>query len=177
MTSYLWILVLVYLAGATAQDLNLGDALDDTTTPPKPDVKQPKQGSDDFNLNDAIDSDTPNEPNKPPPAPPKPADPKKPLGGDGFSNDDLLDVVGDEYKPDPGRGHGGRASDPGYDTTGDDTDQSQDLNQLWLQLLRLLGDNVPECLHAWTDNFRQVLGSVLEMMLDFLDPAEGEQLS
>uniref|UniRef100_A0AAY5F3M1 CD99 molecule n=1 Tax=Electrophorus electricus TaxID=8005 RepID=A0AAY5F3M1_ELEEL len=45
--------------------------------------------------------------------------------GDGFSNDDLLDVVGDEYKPDPGRGHGGRASDPGYDTTGDDTDQSQ----------------------------------------------------
>ncbi|KAL7845621.1 hypothetical protein AOLI_G00238130 [Acnodon oligacanthus] len=144
MTSYLWILVLASLAGTRAQDLNLFDALDPEPVPTKPAQKPPKAGGDELDLFDALDPDTPKEPKKPAgdPSksggdfnildafdvdPKKPAgDPKKPVappkhGGDGFSDSDLSDVAGNDYKPDAGRGgSGGRAADPSYDSSGGD---------------------------------------------------------
>ncbi|XP_036419437.1 CD99 molecule isoform X1 [Colossoma macropomum] len=143
MTSYLWILVLASLAGTWAQDLDLSDALDlDPVAPTKPAQKPPKAGGDELDLSDALGPDTPNEPKKPAgnPSktggdfdildaldPKKPAgDPKKPVappkdGGGGFSDSDLSDVAGNDYKPDAGRGgHGGRAADSSYDSSGGD---------------------------------------------------------
>ncbi|XP_076839280.1 CD99 molecule isoform X2 [Brachyhypopomus gauderio] len=177
MTSYLWIVLLACLAGAKAQGFDLSDALDSTPAAPKPGDK-PKQGGDDsFDLNDALGPDPPNDPKQPAPGPPKPAAPNKPpsSGGGGFSDDDLGDVAGGEYNPDPGPGR--RPSDNDYDSTGGDSGHTQDPNQLWLQLLRLLGDNVPEYLQAWTDNFRKVSGSLLETLMELLDSSEGEKQS
>ncbi|XP_036419438.1 CD99 molecule isoform X2 [Colossoma macropomum] len=199
MTSYLWILVLASLAGTWAQDLDLSDALDlDPVAPTKPAQKPPKAGGDELDLSDALGPDTPNEPKKPAgnPSktggdfdildaldPKKPAgDPKKPVappkdGGGGFSDSDLSDVAGNDYKPDAGRGgHGGRAADSSYDSSGGDGG-AQDLDQQWLKLLKLLGDNIPEGLHAWIANSKQVVMSLLERVLELLDLAEQENQS
>ncbi|XP_076839279.1 CD99 molecule isoform X1 [Brachyhypopomus gauderio] len=125
MTSYLWIVLLACLAGAKAQGFDLSDALDSTPAAPKPGDK-PKQGGDDsFDLNDALGPDPPNDPKQPAPGPPKPAAPNKPpsSGGGGFSDDDLGDVAGGEYNPDPGPGR--RPSDNDYDSTGGDSGHTQ----------------------------------------------------
>ncbi|KAL6481688.1 hypothetical protein MHYP_G00097680 [Metynnis hypsauchen] len=197
MTPYLWILVLASLAGTRAQDLDLFDALDHEPVPTKPvptkpAQKPPKAGGDELDLFDALGPDTPNEPKKPAgdPSktggdfnildafdmdPKKPAeDPKKPVappkhGGNGFSDSDLSDVAGNDYKPDAGRGgSGGRAADSSYDSSGGDGG-AQDLDQQWLKLLKLLGDNIPEGLHAWIANSKQVVMSLVERMLELLE--------
>lgn len=52
-----------------------------------------------------------------------------------------------------------------------------ELYQQWLKLLTLLGDNMPEGLLAWIANFKQVIVSLLEKLLELLDLAEAEKQS
>ncbi|XP_017570580.1 CD99 molecule isoform X2 [Pygocentrus nattereri] len=202
MTSYLWILVLASLAGSRAQDLNLFDALEPEPVPTKPAQKPPKSGGDDLNLFDALEPEpVPTKPAQKPPKsggdgdfnildafdvdPKKPAgDPKKPVappkhGGDALSDSDLGDVANNDYKPDPSRkgsGDPGRAADSSYDSSGGDG-EAQDLDQQWLKLLKLLGDNIPEGLHAWIANSKQVVMSLLERVLELLELAEKKNQS
>ncbi|XP_051560396.1 CD99 molecule isoform X3 [Myxocyprinus asiaticus] len=202
MTSYLWILLLASLVTTRAQDLDLSDALfDDGDKPPtKPPVKPapPKNSNPDgFDLLDAFDSD----PKKPAINPPKSVDdpkkpagegfdlldafgpdpePKKPLvppkegggtGGGSFGDKDLFDLsdTGSDYKPDGGQS-GGQGADPAYNDGA--SDKPQDLNQQWLQLIKILGKNIPEGLSVWIAHFKQVVEPLLERVLELLNIAE-----
>lgn len=49
------------------------------------------------------------------------------------------------------------------------------LDQPWLKLLTLLGDNLPEGLLAWIANSKQVVMSLLEKLLELLDLDEEVQ--
>ncbi|XP_043091357.1 CD99 molecule isoform X2 [Puntigrus tetrazona] len=201
MTSHAWILLLLASLVATrAQDLDLSDAFDDDEPPAKPTVKPapPKKPDSGFDLSDAFDSD----PKKPPVAPPKSEDdkkkpsggdfdlsdafgpdiePKKPVvppkergtGGGTFDDTDLSDVnEGGEYKPDGGRS-GGRGGDvPQYNDNGGASDQPQDLNQQWLQIIKMLVDNIPEGLSAWISEFNQVVKPLLEQFRGLLNVTE-----
>ncbi|XP_051982519.1 CD99 molecule isoform X2 [Xyrauchen texanus] len=199
MTSYLWILLLASIVATRAQELDLSDALFDVDDKPteKPPVKPapPKNSNPNgFDLTDVFDID----PKKPTFNPPTSKDPKKPneegfdlldaLGpdlepkkplvppreggtGGGFLDDnDLIDVTGggSDYKPDGGRS-GGRGADPQNDGT---SDQPQDLNQQWLQLIKMLGDNLPEGLSVRIAQFKQVVEPLLERVLEFLNITE-----
>ncbi|XP_051559570.1 CD99 antigen-like protein 2 isoform X2 [Myxocyprinus asiaticus] len=201
MTSHLWILLLASIVATRAQELDLSDALfdDDSKPTAKPPVKPtpPKNSNPNgFDLSDAFDL----EPKKPDVNPPKSKDdpkkpteegfdlsdalgpdlePKKPLvppregggtGGGSLDDNDLFDLTedGSEYKPDGGRS-GGRGADPQNDGA---SDHPQDLNQQWLQLIKMLGDNIPEGLSVWIAQFKQVVEPLLERVLELLNIAE-----
>ncbi|XP_050967273.1 CD99 molecule isoform X3 [Labeo rohita] len=112
MTSHTWILLLLAsLVVTRAQDLDLGDALDDDL-PAKPTVKPapPKNPDSGFDLSDAFDLD----PKKPVVVPPKKEDDKKKPSGGGF---DLSDAFGPDTEtkkpviPPKDRGTGGGTFD------------------------------------------------------------------
>lgn len=50
-----------------------------------------------------------------------------------------------------------------------------ELDQQWLKLLTLLGDNLPEGLLAWIANSKQVVMSLLEKLLELLDLDEAQK--
>ncbi|XP_051751803.1 CD99 molecule isoform X2 [Ctenopharyngodon idella] len=196
------LLILASLAATRAQDLDLSDALfddDDDKPPAKATVKPapPKNSNPDFDLSDAFDLD----PKKPAVVPPKPGDdkkkpsgdefdlsdafgpdeePKKPVvppkergaGGGTFDDKDLSDVNEDGYVPDKGR-IGGGGADPGYDDqSGGASEQPQDLNQKWLQLIKMLGVKIPEGLSVWIDQFLQTVEPLLEQFRGLLNVTE-----
>ncbi|XP_058625813.1 CD99 molecule isoform X2 [Onychostoma macrolepis] len=197
MTSCMWILLLLASLVATrAQDLDLSDAFDDDKPTAKPTVKPapPKNPDSGFDLSDAFDLD----PKKPVVVPPKSEDdkkkpsggdfdlsdafgpdtePKKPVvppkergtGGGSFDDKDLFDVnEGGEYKPDGGKS-GGRGGDvPAYNENGDVSAPPQD----WLQIIKMLVDNIPEGLNVWISQFNQVVKPVLEQLWGLLNVTE-----
>nr|XP_019959387.1 PREDICTED: CD99 antigen-like isoform X1 [Paralichthys olivaceus] len=73
-----------------------------------------------FNLDDALGPDSNPKPDKPAVNPPNSGG-----GGGALDNNDLLDVIGGDYKPDGGHSAGGHAEDPGYDPHGG-ADQPQE---------------------------------------------------
>ncbi|XP_017313420.1 CD99 molecule isoform X3 [Ictalurus punctatus] len=170
MTFYVWILLFGALVLTKAQDLDLSDALGDPDPTPKPAEKPPKPGGNDLDLSDALHPEAEK---------PKDKDPKQPAvpaqGGGDLSDSDLLDVGEDGYKPDPNRG--GRAGDNTDNISDTQDDQPNELYQQWLKLLMVLGDNMPEGLHAWIANSKQVVVSLLEKLLELLDLAEAEKQS
>ncbi|XP_067258844.1 CD99 molecule isoform X2 [Chanodichthys erythropterus] len=196
------LLILASLAATRAQDLSLADALDfdDDKPPAKPTVKPapPKNSNPDLDLLDALDID----PKKPAVVTPKPGnDKKKPSGGDldlidafgpdevtkkpvtpprergtgggNFDDKDLYDVnAGGEYVPDKGR-IGGGGADPGSDDhSGGASEQPQDLNEKWLQLIKMLGVKIPEGLSVWIARFLQVVEPLLEQFQGLLNVTE-----
>ncbi|KAK9981105.1 hypothetical protein ABG768_000671 [Culter alburnus] len=196
------LLILASLAATRAQDLSLADALDfdDDKPPAKPTVKPapPKNSDPDLDLLDAFDT----EPKKPAVVTPKPGnDKKKPSGGEldlidavgpdevtkkpvtpprergtgggTFNDKDLFDVnAGGEYVPDKGR-IGGGGADPGYDDhSGGASEQPQDLNEKWLQLIKKLGVKIPEGLSVWIAQFLQVVEPLLEQFQGLLNVTE-----
>ncbi|XP_067297519.1 CD99 molecule isoform X2 [Pseudorasbora parva] len=175
-------------------DLDLLDALD--LDPKKPAVVPPKSG-DDPKKPAVVPPKSGDDPKKPAVVPPKSGDggldlsdalgpdddpPKKPAvpkgeggtGGGSLSDKDLSDVFDEgEYKPDKGR-IGGGGADPGYDDqSGGASEQPQDLNhQQWLQLIKMLGDNIPEVLSDWIAQFKQVVEPLLEQFRGLLNITE-----
>ncbi|XP_077102957.1 CD99 molecule isoform X4 [Siphateles boraxobius] len=152
---------------------DLSDAVD--SDPKKPAVVPPKSGDDKnkpydsgnaFDLSDALNPDL--DPKKPD-APPK----ERGTGGGNFDDKDLFNVNDDgEYRPDKGRSGGGGA-DPGYDDqSGGASEQPQDLNQQWLQFIKMLGDNIPEGLSVWIAGFIQVVEPLLEQFRGLLNVTE-----
>ncbi|XP_039505446.1 CD99 molecule isoform X2 [Pimephales promelas] len=153
------------------QGFDLLDAFD--SDPKKPAVVPPKSGDDkknpsgdEFDLSDAFNPDL--DPKKPV-VPPK----ERGTGGGTFDDKDLFGVSdGGEYTPDKGR-IGGGGADPGYDDqSGGPSDQPQDLNQQWLQLIKMLGDNIPEGLSVWIAGFLQVVEPLLEQFRGLLNVTE-----
>ncbi|XP_050967265.1 CD99 molecule isoform X2 [Labeo rohita] len=218
MTSHTWILLLLAsLVVTRAQDLDLGDALDDDlpakptvkpappknpdSGPAKPSVKPapPKNPDSGFDLSDAFDLD----PKKPVVVPPKKEDDKKKPSGGGFDlsdafgpdtetkkpvippkdrgtgggtfdDKDLVDVnEGGEYNPDGGRS-GGRGGGEVHvnDQSGGGTEQPQDLNQQWLQIIKMLVDNIPGGFSVWISQFNQVVQPLLEQLQQLLNITE-----
>ncbi|XP_016145669.1 CD99 molecule isoform X2 [Sinocyclocheilus grahami] len=202
MTSHTWILLLLASLVATrAQDLNLADAFDDDGKPPaKPTVKPapPKNPDSGFDLSDVFDLD----PKTPAVVPPKSEDdkkepsggdfdlsdafgpdtePKKPVvppkdrgtGGGTFDDKDLFDVKeGGEYQPDGGQSGGRGADIPDNDQNGGASEQPQDLNHQWLQIIKMLVDNIPEGLSVWVSQFNQVVEPLLEQLWELLNVTE-----
>ncbi|XP_010889305.2 CD99 molecule isoform X6 [Esox lucius] len=178
MKSCLWIVFFVtLLAGTKTQDFELSDAFDDDPTPApkdpvkpkdpslapepkKPAVVPPKEGgADDFDLMDAFGPDP--VPGKPAIVPPKDGG----TGGGSFGDKDLFDLSegGDGgYKPDPGQGGGGADN-------ADNADQSQDLERLWGQFLKMVDDNMPEGVLVWISNIKQAVAPLLEKAMELLD--------
>ncbi|XDV15194.1 hypothetical protein PO909_015324 [Leuciscus waleckii] len=136
--------------------------------PPKSgdDKKKPSEFGDEFDLSDAFNADL--DPKKPV-VPPK----ERGTGGGTFDDNDLSGVNEDGgYVPDKGRSGGGGA-DPGYDDqSGGASEQPQDLNQQWLQLIKMLGDNIPEGLSVWIAGFLQVVEPLLEQFRGLLNVTE-----
>ncbi|XP_072307485.1 CD99 molecule isoform X1 [Eucyclogobius newberryi] len=102
--------LLFLLSGTLADDfgLDLADALDDDSAPPK--ATDPPKKNDDFglDLSDALGGDDP--------VTPKPAVVKPPSGGGGggtIKDTDLFDVSGGSYEPDGGKYEGG-GTEPDY---------------------------------------------------------------
>ncbi|XP_028837733.1 CD99 molecule isoform X2 [Denticeps clupeoides] len=193
MRSYFWLVFLACVVSTRAQGFDLGDALEDLDDPkPKATTKAPevpkKSGTGDFDILDALGDDGKAPPKKPSgggldledallpgPEPKKPVIPPKVDGGKGgnFDDSDLDDVVnGDSgYKPEGGKGKAGGTA---YDHAGGSSEgTSQDLALPWTQILKMLGDNVPEGLHVWIDNFKSVFEPLLERLLEVLDVAQG----
>ncbi|XP_073698351.1 CD99 molecule isoform X2 [Garra rufa] len=133
--------------------------------PPKKDDKKPT--GDEFDLSDAFGPDT--EPKKPV-VPPK----ERGTGGGSFDDSDLFGVnEGGEYKPDGGRGGaqgGGDFHD--HDQSGGGTEQPNDLNQQWLQIIKMLVDNIPDGLSVWISQFNQVVQPLLEQLQQLLNITE-----
>uniref|UniRef100_A0A8C1G2Z7 CD99 molecule n=1 Tax=Cyprinus carpio TaxID=7962 RepID=A0A8C1G2Z7_CYPCA len=200
MTSYTWILlILASLVATRAQDFDLSDAFDDVVKPtPKPTVKPapPKNPDSGLDILDAFDFD----PKKPDVVPPKSEDdkkkpsegefdlsdafgpdtePKKPVvppkergtGGGSFDDKDLFEVnEGGEYKPDGGRSGGRGGEIPQNNENDGASDQPQDLQ--WLQIIKMLVDNIPEGLSAWIAQFNQVVKPMLEQLRGLLNVTE-----
>ncbi|XP_052401733.1 CD99 molecule isoform X2 [Carassius gibelio] len=183
MTSYTWILLLLASLVATrAQDFDLADAFDDESpakptekpVPPKipdsetkkPAVVPPKTDDGDLNLLDAFGPDSVT---KKPVVPPK----ERGTGGGSFDDKDLFDLNEDgEYKPDGGRSGGRGANIPQDNGAGGASDQPQDLNQHWLQIIKMLVDNIPDGLSSWIAQFNQAVKPMLEQLREFLNITE-----
>ncbi|XP_073802100.1 CD99 molecule isoform X3 [Danio rerio] len=187
MNSYTWILLLLAgLAATKAQELDLGDAFGDDdeipTEKPKEKPPPPKNADPGFDLADAFESD----PKKPVVVPPKSVDDKKKPasggeldlsdafgpGGGSFDDSDLVDVSErGGYKPDGG-GSRGRGGAPSSDDQSGGAEQPQDLDQQWLQFVKMLVDNIPEGLSVWIDKFNQVAKPLLEQIRGLLNVTE-----
>ncbi|XP_058236920.1 CD99 molecule isoform X2 [Hemibagrus wyckioides] len=165
MTYYLWILLFGALVIPKVQNFDLSDAVDDEKPTPKTEVKPPKANDGELTLEDALlpDPEKPNTDPKQPVAPPNSGDPKPPTSGGDFSDTDLLDG-------NPDTSQGDWSEDP-------QNDQPKELYQQWLKLLTLLGDNMPEGLHDWIANSKQVVVSLLERLMELLDLSEAEKQS
>ncbi|TRY77516.1 hypothetical protein DNTS_035101 [Danionella cerebrum] len=139
--------------------LNLQDAFDDDKTTPKPTVKP------------TVNPAPPQNPNPADPEPKKPVVPpkEKGTGGGSFGDSDLIDVnEGGEYMPDGGRS-GGRGADVQSD---DSSDKPEDLAEQWLQLFKMLSDNIPDGLSVWIGQFKQVVDPLLKQLREFLNVTE-----
>ncbi|XP_048091599.1 CD99 molecule isoform X2 [Alosa alosa] len=183
--------------GGGGLDLNdaLGEADNTPTDPKKPagdtptDPKKPATGgdldlndafggSDGFNLNDALGPDP--EQDKPAVVPPKDGGTSG-TGGGSFNDNDLFDIGGgSDYKPDKGKGRAKASDDSSYDPARDGpaADQPADgpLGMPWAVMLqKLLGEELPEGLHAWIANLKSVVQPLLERTLDLIDVAMGNQ--
>ncbi|XP_048833961.1 CD99 molecule isoform X4 [Brienomyrus brachyistius] len=170
MKLYLWIFLLAGFAfGASAQGFDLGDAIDDDDdggdVNPKPTPPAKKTPDDEFDLGDALGPDTKTE--KPKIVRPKDGG----TGGGSFGDDDLLDASQNGYKPDPGKGGkgGGRIADP---SGGGGAAQPQDLELLWVQILKQLSNSMPESLLIWIDNLKQTVAPLLERIKELLDMSQ-----
>uniref|UniRef100_UPI003D7FDE6F CD99 molecule isoform 4 precursor n=1 Tax=Danio rerio TaxID=7955 RepID=UPI003D7FDE6F len=189
MNSYTWILLLLAgLAATKAQELDLGDAFGDDdeipTEKPKEKPPPPKNADPGFDLADAFESDKkkpasggeldlsdafgPDTETKKPMLPPK----ERETGGGSFDDSDLVDVSErGGYKPDGG-GSRGRGGAPSSDDQSGGAEQPQDLDQQWLQFVKMLVDNIPEGLSVWIDKFNQVAKPLLEQIRGLLNVTE-----
>uniref|UniRef100_A0A8C1WAV3 CD99 molecule n=1 Tax=Cyprinus carpio TaxID=7962 RepID=A0A8C1WAV3_CYPCA len=148
---------------------DISDAFD--LDPKKPEVVPPKKEDDkkkpsegEFDLSDAFGPDT--EPKKPV-VPPK----ERGTGGGSFDDKDLFEVnEGGEYKPDGGRSGGRGGEIPQNNENDGASDQPQDLQ--WLQIIKMLVDNIPEGLSAWIAQFNQVVKPMLEQLRGLLNVTE-----
>ncbi|XP_015217209.1 CD99 antigen-like isoform X2 [Lepisosteus oculatus] len=148
-------------------DFNLGDVFD-MPGPTKPPVtpKPKKPSGDEFDLGDALGGPDPH-PTKQPAVPPK-----NPGKGGSFDNDDLGYVAGEgDYNPDKGKS-GGRSGGRAEGDTQGGSDQPQDLEHQWRQLLKLLNDNMPESVRIWITNLKQVVVPLFERVMEILDMKE-----
>ncbi|XP_020507993.1 CD99 molecule isoform X3 [Labrus bergylta] len=150
--------------------LDLSDFFDNPApTPAKEQPKVPDKPKDDggFDLGDALGPDPNPKPDKPAVKPP----PGGGGGGGSFDDSDLFDVGGGEYKPDGGRSGGrsggGGAADPGYDPNSG-SDQTQDPDLMWGQILKLLNANMPEEFYVWISNLKQTLTPLVERAMEML---------
>ncbi|XP_073802122.1 CD99 molecule isoform X7 [Danio rerio] len=173
MNSYTWILLLLAgLAATKAQELDLGDAFGDDdeipTEKPKEKPPPPKNADPGFDLADAFESD------KKKPASGGELDLSDAFGpgGGSFDDSDLVDVSErGGYKPDGG-GSRGRGGAPSSDDQSGGAEQPQDLDQQWLQFVKMLVDNIPEGLSVWIDKFNQVAKPLLEQIRGLLNVTE-----
>ncbi|NP_001418013.1 CD99 molecule isoform 2 precursor [Danio rerio] len=134
--------------------------------PPKSvdDKKKPASGGE-LDLSDAFGPDTET---KKPMVPPK----ERETGGRSFDDNDLIDVSErGGYKPDGG-GSRGRGGAPSSDDQSGGAEQPQDLDQQWLQFVKMLVDNIPEGLSVWIDKFNQVAKPLLEQIRGLLNVTE-----
>ncbi|XP_072307486.1 CD99 molecule isoform X2 [Eucyclogobius newberryi] len=167
--------LLFLLSGTLADDfgLDLADALDDDSAPPK--ATDPPKKNDDFglDLSDALGGDDP--------VTPKPAVVKPPSGGGGggtIKDTDLFDVSGGSYEPDGGKYEGGGTEpDYGSNSGGGGGEQPQDADFEWGPLLKMINANVPEEFFLWMSSVRQKMAPVLERVLGLLNalPEEDKQ--
>ncbi|KAI2668415.1 CD99 antigen-like protein 2 [Labeo rohita] len=186
MTSHTWILLLLASLVVTRAQVPAKPTVkpappkNPDSGPAKPSVKPapPKNPDSGFDLSDAFDlggfdlSDAfgPDTETKKPVIPPK----DRGTGGGTFDDKDLVDVnEGGEYNPDGGRS-GGRGGGEVHvnDQSGGGTEQPQDLNQQWLQIIKMLVDNIPGGFSVWISQFNQVVQPLLEQLQQLLNITE-----